>query len=83
MAIVYANSTGGVGDPTRPGIVVRTVKGEPWDADDPFVKARPQLFDAEPPFIRTTVARKAPTMAVEQATAAPGETRNTRRGRKS
>lgn len=81
MAIVYANSTGGVGDPSRPGVIVRTVKGEPWDADDPFVKARPEMFTAEPPFVRRTTERKAPSTArVEQATAAPGEVRQTKRG---
>lgn len=77
MAIVYANSTGGVGDPSRPGVVVRTVAGEPWDGDDPFVKARPDLFNVEPPFVRSTTVRKLPP--IEQATAAPGEVRAVKR----
>ena len=41
---------------------------EPWDAKDPVVKARPDLFADEPTYVAATV---------EQATAAPGETRAT------
>ena len=84
MAIKYANSSGGVGDPTRPGVIVRIVEGEPWDIDDPFVKARPELFDDTPKVVRTTRSKSAVRAPVEQATAAPGETRKTtRRPRKA
>lgn len=83
MSIKYANSSGGVGDPTRPGVIVRIVEGEPWDSDDPFVKARPELFDDTPKVVRSTRAKKALRAPVETATAAPDEVRNTGRRRKS
>lgn len=51
---------------------VRVVVDEAWDADDPVVKARPDLFTAAPSRVQTTV---------EQATQAPGEKRTTRRGK--
>jgi hypothetical protein len=54
---------------------LRLVTGQAWDADDPFVKSRPDLFASEP----GVVCRSGPA-PVEQATAAPGERRNTRRG---
>ena len=41
-----------------------------WDADDPMVKKRPDLFRADP---------QTPHGTVEQATAAPGEKRSTKR----
>lgn len=42
-----------------------------WDANDPVVKALPQFFTDAPSKVQSTV---------EQATAKPGEKRNTRRG---
>ena len=48
-------------------------KGEAWYVDDPIVRAHPSLFTDVP-----TVIRGAPA-PVEQATAAPGELRNTER----
>lgn len=48
--------------------------GEPWDADDPLVRAHPDLFDTEPAKVHRTTAGP-----VEQATAAPGERRTVRR----
>lgn len=48
-----------------------------WDADDPFVKARPELFRSG-----TTVTHSAGFEPVEQATRAPGEKRAVRRGPK-
>lgn len=47
---------------------------QPWAADDPLVKARPDLFSKQPTEIHTS----ATAAAVETATAAPGEKR--RRG---
>lgn len=44
-----------------------------WDADDPAVKERPDLFADAPIDPRGT-------RPVEQATQAPGETRQTKRG---
>ena len=46
---------------------------EPWLASDPIVKKRPDLFSDEPLTPRGT------TPPVEQATAAPAETRTTTR----
>lgn len=56
--------------PTR----IRLRVGDVWDATDPFVKAHPELFSDRPPTVRTVEG------PVEQATAAPGEKRRTRRG---
>jgi hypothetical protein len=52
---------------------VRIHPDQKWPDDDPFVKARPDLFTSEP----VTVARS--ERPVEQATRAPGEKRATRR----
>lgn len=60
-------------------IVVR--KGEHWPADDPVVQANPDLFTDDPRY-GLSFSTPPPEMAeapVEQATAAPGERRNTRR----
>ena len=72
--IVYAQSTCSAA--TADGIPVRMVEGEPWAAEDPFVKTHPGLFAATPPgpgFPRRT------EHPVEQATAAPGERRSVKR----
>lgn len=76
MKIVYASAT--CSATTSDGLPVRMQAGEPWDGDDPFVAEHPDLFIETPgfPYPRRTVAE--PT--VEQATAAPGERRNVRRG---
>ena len=55
--------------------VVRVAQGDPWHADDPFVRAHPELFDDQPERVFGTVEREAP---VERATARPGEKRVTR-----
>lgn len=60
------------GAPPRGGTVVVT-KNEAWWADDPFVKAHPDLFDDVPPDVRGAAPE------VEAATKAPGEKRGTRR----
>ena len=46
----------------------RLVLDHPWDADDPFVKAKPDLFRADPEHVQTSV---------EQTTANPGQKRRT------
>ncbi len=54
---------------------LQLVKDQIWDANDPFVKARPDLFSPSPKKVnRTTPA------PVEAASAAPGEKRATKRG---
>ena len=73
MRIVYANQTTTV--TTGAGFVALS-KGEPWDADDPFVVDHPECFSDAPTRVQTS--RRGWT-DVEQATAAPGEKRRTRR----
>lgn len=75
MKIVFSivGSTS-VGAPN--GGVHRLNKGEPWDADDPVVLAHPELFSDSPLRVRTSTRG---FVDVEQATAAPGEKRTTRR----
>jgi len=53
--------------------------GAIWDADDPFVKLHPELFcdHPSPDAVNRTVSRE----LIEQATAAPGKRRTTRRPR--
>lgn len=49
---------------------VRLNPGQSWDADDPFVKERPELFDIDP-------RRVSRTEIPETTTRAPGEVRDT------
>lgn len=72
QATVVALATTSVG---WDGGRVRLSQGDLWDADDPFVRAHPDLFAADAPerMIHRTVA------PVEQATRRPGERRDTRR----
>lgn len=67
--IVHAAQTCSSTNPAT-GMIVRLVEGQPWDADDPFVKARPQLF------IFTDVPTRG---TVEKATKVPGEKRDVKR----
>lgn len=80
MKIVYAKdwirTGGGAGFPP----------GSHWPADDPYVRAHPELFSEDPRFhLAFTEPRDwylDPDMSepdVETATAVPGEKRNTRR----
>jgi len=66
-AVVYSNTN------TRLGFNGRRFTltvDQPWDASDPLVKARPELFTKQPTVVASTVEPK-----VEQATRAPGEKR--------
>jgi hypothetical protein len=54
------------------GRAVHLNAGETWAADDPFVKAHPDMF-GPPPQVRRTGPPPAPR--VERATRAPGEKR--------
>lgn len=54
------------------GRAIHVHQGEVWAADDPFVKARGDLFGS-PPVVRRTGPPPAPK--VERATRAPGEKR--------
>ena len=57
---------------------VRLTKDDPWRSDDPVVVAAPGFFADEPSEVQTSQGRQS-TAPVEQATAAPGEKRNTRK----
>lgn len=52
----------------------RLYEDELWAADDPLVKAHPELFTRTPAKVR----RSAPAPVVEEATAEPGAKRRTR-----
>jgi len=61
---------------------VMLTAGEAWPATDPVVKANPDAFAPTPTRARSFdagVVRTFDTERIEQATAAPGERRNTRR----
>lgn len=51
------------------GGIVRLSEGAVWAADDPFVRAHPEMFADAPSKVNRTVP------VVEQATKAPGEKR--------
>lgn len=51
----------------------RITRGDAWDATDPLVKAFPDLFASDARVVHRS------ERGVEQATAAPGEKRKTRR----
>lgn len=55
---------------------VRLNPADTWAADDPFVKARPDLFSADPIVVAHSTGFD--PSAVERATRAPGEKRMTR-----
>lgn len=67
-AVVYAAMSGLV---LHDGQRIQLRENDPWDGNDPLVKARPELFSKQPIDIRTS-GRAAPRR-VEQATKAPGE----------
>jgi hypothetical protein len=56
--------------------------GTYWPADDPIVKSQPQGFSKDPAAAPGFRCTRVPVelRPVEQATAAPGERRNVRRG---
>ena len=76
MKIKYANFTGTV---AHGGIRVHVREGEAWDADSSLVKDNPGFFTDTPTGVRTFGPRGVELAAVEQATAAPGEKRTTKR----
>jgi hypothetical protein len=81
MKVVYATGTTVVMTPDGGRHTV--YGGTHWPVDDPVVRAMPGLFSDDP---RVGVSFSVPPAElsdppVEQATAAPGEKRETRRGR--
>jgi hypothetical protein len=80
MDVVYATETVSLDTPDGGSVLVR--KGTHWPADDPLVRAHPRLFAADPRYGLSWSGPPPRAMAeppVEQATAAPGEQRTTRR----
>ena len=73
MSYKFANSTCVV---HFDGRRLQTEVDQIWAADDEFVKARPDLFNDAPSHVNTIAP------VVEQATAAPGEKRATKRAAK-
>jgi hypothetical protein len=73
-AYVFAADTVSV---REPGSKYPTIvhKGEVWHADCPMVQAHPALFSPDPPEVHP----RGWSPPVEQATAAPGEKRDTGR----
>lgn len=73
MGLKFARTTGTA---LWNGQRVRIAQDDPWDADDPFVKAHPQHFADRP---LRVFGHDGADIDVEQATANPGEKRTTRR----
>lgn len=78
IPVVYAMGTDFVHLPD--GTRVPVAKGSHWPADDPAVRARPELFSEDSRWgMRYTVEPDGYDAPVETATAAPGEMRAVRR----
>jgi hypothetical protein len=79
MDVVYARWSQQVVTPDGGRWDVRG--GQHWPADDPVVQAAPALFSRDPRFgvSYSNPPAELAEAPVEQATAAPGEKRNTRR----
>lgn len=71
MSVAIALTTANV---THRGQRVHVQAGQAWDATDPLVAEYPSLFTTD-----TRALRRTTEPVVEQATAAPGERRGTRR----
>lgn len=56
------------------GRIFRLYRGQAWAADDPFVKARPELFTEDDRYIHRSEPAPA-SKRVERATRRPGERR--------
>jgi len=79
MDIVYATTTTMVVTPG--GGQLRVDKGSHWPATDPVVAAHPGLFSTDARYgLNFSTEPEGYGAPVEQATAAPGERRNVRRG---
>lgn len=72
---VFATVNTSVQDSVGNLITIR--ENEAYDSEHPIVKLRPELFSKDPTRIIGTESRALP---VEQATRAPGERRELRRG---
>lgn len=79
MNVVYARSTTSV---AHGGLRITLHAGEVWDATDSVVAAYPDHFSAKPITVRRFGGDGVIDAPIEQATAAPGEKRSTRRAAK-
>jgi hypothetical protein len=61
------------------GTLVNITAGEAWDADDLVVRTKPDLFSDDPPFVRRYEGGLVQSFVVEEASAAPGQRRSTKR----
>ena len=80
--IVFATSTCVVATDDL-GTTIRLTLGDPWAAEDPFVKGHQALFSEDCPegvLRRTVMAVASAPPKIERATKAPGEARGVRRG---
>jgi hypothetical protein len=80
MAVVFATETGSLPMPLGGQVFVQ--KGTHWPADDAVVRANPGWFTPDPRYGLSWSGEPPASMSeppVEQATAAPGEKRSTRR----
>lgn len=77
MDMVYAVDTAQIMMPDGSMVLIR--EGQPWSPNDPVVRFKPMLFSAEAEKPAPTSIGADGQPVVEQATAAPGEKRNTRR----
>lgn len=80
IKVVYATVQTTLTLPDGTRVVVP--KGSHWPADDPVVRDRPGMFSADPRYglLYSEQPDGYDAPVVEQATAAPGERRSTRRG---
>jgi len=83
MDVVYAKYAGMAITPDGGHMAVAI--GQHWQADDPVVKANPQMFSTDPRHGLCGYGTPTPEMLppVEEATAAPGEKRPVGRPRKN
>jgi hypothetical protein len=77
MDVVYATQTCSVAMPHGGQMLVS--EGSHWPADDPLVQAHQDLFTEDPSAGLMYSQKPVEAVAVEQATAAPGERRQVRR----
>lgn len=77
MKVVYATANVVVTRPSGEGISIHA--GQHWPANDPVVRDFPDLFSDDPRIGLRVSAPLSEDEPVEQATAAPGEKRQTRK----
>jgi hypothetical protein len=75
---VFAGQSCSVVNPAS-GLKIRLSVGEAWAADDPFVKARPDLFLSVPFVVRRSEPLRIADVPVESAVAVPGVKRQVKR----